>query len=105
MKMTVLTPEEKEFLDVFLHEATTTPFFSGPATKVLYAIGVGYHDISFLSWAYHHEVGMTNFGWGHAAEVAPPLPWPDREAVLRRDKEVRRIWEQHQEPVATRKVS
>jgi hypothetical protein len=38
--MTILTPEEKEFLDVFLHEATTSPFFNGPATKALYAIGV-----------------------------------------------------------------
>src|SRR5436190_5024654 len=25
VKMTILTPEEKEFLDVFLHEATTSP--------------------------------------------------------------------------------
>jgi hypothetical protein len=38
--MTILTPEEKEFLDVFLHEATTTPFFKGPATEALCAIGV-----------------------------------------------------------------
>jgi hypothetical protein len=38
--MPILNPEEKEFLDVFLHEATTTPFFKGRGTKALYAIGV-----------------------------------------------------------------
>ena len=38
--MPILTPEEKEFLDVFLYEATTSPFFKGPASKALYAIGV-----------------------------------------------------------------
>jgi hypothetical protein len=92
--MTILTAQEKEFLDVFLHEATTSPFFSGPATKTLYAIGVEYRDISYLAWAYNHEVPRTSFGWGHAATVAPPLPWTDREAVLRRDLEIQRIWEQ-----------
>ncbi len=100
--MSILTSEEKDFLDVFLHEATTSPFFSGPATNVLYGIGVQYHDISYLAWAYHQEVGMTDFGWGHAAEVAPPLPWPNREAVLRRDQEIRRVWEQIQEPAGRR---
>jgi hypothetical protein len=34
--MTILTPAAKEFLDAFLHEATTSPFFSGPATKAQY---------------------------------------------------------------------
>src|SRR5438128_11990139 len=80
----MLTPEEKAFLDVFLHEATTSPF-RGPATDALHKIGVEYHDISYLAWAYHQEVGMTDFGWGHAADVAPPLPWADRDAALRRD--------------------
>src|SRR5262245_5813212 len=69
--MSILTPQEKSFLDVFLHEATTSPF-SGPATKVLHAIGVEYRDISYLAWAYNKEVPQTSFGWGHAAEVAPP---------------------------------
>ena len=94
--MPILTPEEKEFLDVFLHEATTSPFFNGPATKALYAIGVEYRDISFISWAYNQEVPRTSWEWGHAADVAPPLPWPNREAVLRRNQEIKRIWEQKQ---------
>jgi hypothetical protein len=92
--MAILIPKEKEFLDVFLHEATTSPFFKGPATKALYAIGVEYRDISYLAWAYDQEVPKTSFGWGHAADVAPPLPWPTREAALRRNAEVQRLWEQ-----------
>src|SRR5947209_9238328 len=103
--MTTLTPQEKEFLDVFLHEATASPFFNGPATKALYAIGVEYRDISHLAWAYNQEVPRTSFGWGHAAEVAPPFPWPTRESALRRNQEVQRIWEQQREPAATSKGS
>jgi hypothetical protein len=94
--MSILSPPEKEFLDVFLHEATTSPF-TGPATKALHAIGVEYHDISYISWAYNREFPMTEFGWGHAADVAPPLPWVDREAALRRNKEIQLVWEQQQE--------
>src|SRR5712691_2039097 len=86
--MTILTPEEKQFLDVFLHEATTSPFFNGPATKALYAIGVEYRDISFIAWAYNQEVPRTTFEWGHSADVAPPLPWPTREAAQLRDMEI-----------------
>jgi len=80
--MTILSPAEKEFLDVFLHEATTSPFFSGPASKALLTIGVGYHDISYISWAYDREVPRTSWEWGHAAAVAPPLPWANRESAL-----------------------
>ncbi len=103
--MTILTPGEKEFLDVFLHEATTSPFFKGPATQALYAIGVEYRDISYIAWAYNQEVLRTNFEWGHAAAVAPPLPWTNREAVLRRNREVQRIWERQRKPVGTPKAS
>ena len=99
--MTLLTSEEKDFLDVFLHEATTAPFFRGPATKALYGIGVEYTDISWLAWAYNREVPRTSWEWGHAAEVAPPLPWPTREAVLRRNQEIKCVWEQQRKPVAT----
>jgi hypothetical protein len=52
--MRLLTAEEKPFLDVFLHEATTPPF-AGPATKALHDIGVEYGDISYLAWAYGQE--------------------------------------------------
>ena len=97
--MAILTPAEKEFLDVFLHEATTSPFFSGPATKALYALGVEYRDISYIAWAYEREVSRTSFGWGHSADVAPPLPWTTGEAVLRRNQEIKRIWEQERKAV------
>jgi hypothetical protein len=92
--MSILTQKEKEFLDVFLHEATTSPFFNGPASKALFGIGVEYRDISFIAWAYNQDVPRTSFEWGHAAQVAPPLPWTTREAVLQRDKEIERIREQ-----------
>jgi hypothetical protein len=39
------TPEENRFLDVFLHEATTSPF-TGPATKTLHTNGIECGDIS-----------------------------------------------------------
>lgn len=95
----LLTQLEKEFLDVFLHEATTSPFFKGPATKSLHAIGVEYCDLSFIAWAYERDVPRTSFEIGHAADVAPPLPWANREAVLQRNEEIRRIWEERQKPV------
>jgi hypothetical protein len=103
--MAILSPPEKEFLDVFLHEATTSPFFSGPATKALYALGVEYRDISYIAWAYDREVPRTSFGWGHSADVAPPLPWTTREAILRRDQEIKRIWEQERRAAGTPKAS
>ncbi len=99
--MMILTPVEKEFLDVILHEATTSPFFKGPATAALYAIGVEYRDISYIAWAYNHEVARTSFEWGHAAAVAPPLPWTNREALLGRNREIQRIWERQRQPVGT----
>jgi hypothetical protein len=90
-----LTQQEKSFLDVFLHEATTSPF-TGPATKALHQIGMEYRDISFIAWAYERDVPHTSWGWGHAAEVAPPLPWPNRELALRRNMEIKHIWEKEQ---------
>lgn len=98
--MKILTPQEKAFLDVFLHEATTSPF-TGPATAALHQIGVEYGDLSYLAWAYGQEVPRSSFEVGHAAEVAPPLPWPTRESVLRRNQEIQRLWEQEQKPVGT----
>jgi hypothetical protein len=89
----VVTPEENRFLDVFLHEATTAPF-TGPATRVLHKIGVVYGDISYIAWAYEQEVTRTSFAVGHAANIAPPLPWPSRPSALRRNQEIQRIWEQ-----------
>ena len=102
--MRILTPREQAFLDVFLHEATTSPF-TGPATRALHQIGVEYADLSYLAWAYEQEVPRTGFGWGHAAEVAPPLPWTTREAVLRRNQEIQRLGEQQRQPAGTPKDS
>jgi len=102
--MQILTPQEKEFLDVFLHEATTSPFFNGPATKALYDIGVEYRDISSIAWAYNREVPRRSYEWGHSAEMAPPLPWPNREAVLRRNAEIQRIWEQERKLAGSPRV-
>jgi hypothetical protein len=90
-KMSLLTPEENRFLDVFLHEATTAPF-TGPATKVLHENGLEYGDISYLAWAYEQDVPRTGFAVGHAADVVPPLPWSNRQSALRRNGEIQRIW-------------
>src|SRR5437660_2392833 len=98
LKMNLLTPPEKEFLDVFLHEATTSPF-TGPATKALHNIGAEYSDLSYIAWAYEQEVRRTSFAWGQPAAVAPPLPWTNRDAVLRRDQEIQRLCEQARKPV------
>ena len=95
-EMRLLTPEEKPFLDVFLHEATTAPF-TGPATKALHQTGLEYGDVLYIAWAYEQEVPRTGFAVGHAADVAPPLPWPNRQSALRRNQEIRRIWEQRQQ--------
>jgi hypothetical protein len=93
MKMRLLTPAENRFLDVFLHEATTAPF-TGPATRVLHQSGLEYGDISYIAWAYEQEVSRTGFAVGHAADVVPPVPWPNRPSSLARNEEIRRIWEQ-----------
>jgi hypothetical protein len=100
--MRILTPEEKAFLDVFLHEATTAPF-TGAATDALHKIGVEYRDISYLAWAYEQAVPRNSFEWGHPADVAPPLPWTSREDVLRRDQEIQDLWERERKPVSTPK--
>jgi hypothetical protein len=86
--MRLLSAEENRFLDVFLHEATTAPF-TGPATRSLHETGLEYGDISYLALAYEEEVPRTGFAVGHAAEVAPPLPWANRQSALRRNQEIR----------------
>jgi hypothetical protein len=93
--MTLLAPDEIRFLDVFLHEATSAPF-AGPATNALHMSGIEYGDISYIAWAYEQEVPRTSFAVGHAADVAPSIPWTDRLSALRRNEEIRRIWEQRQ---------
>jgi hypothetical protein len=92
-------PEERAFLAAFLHEATTAPF-TGPATDALHSIGVEYGDLSFLAWAYEREVPRTGFTVGRAVVVAPPLPWLNRAAALRRNREMRRRWKEKRNPAA-----
>jgi hypothetical protein len=94
--MPLLKPVENRFLEVFLYEATTSPF-TGPATMALHKIGVEYGDISHIAWAYEQDVPRTGFAVGHAAATAPPLPWRNRVAALRRNKEIQQICEQRQQ--------
>jgi hypothetical protein len=96
-EMMLLTPEEKQFLEVFLHEATTSPF-TGPATQALHQIGVEYGDISYLAWAYEQEVPRTSFEVGHSADEAPPFPWTTRDSALQRNQELQRVWQQQRQP-------
>src|SRR5205823_6134618 len=71
--------------------------FTGPATKALHNNGLEYGDISYIAWAYEQDVSRTGFAVGHAADVVPPLPWSNRQAALRRNQEIQRIWEQRRQ--------
>jgi hypothetical protein len=96
IKVTLFTPEENRFLDVVLGEATTAPF-TGPATTALHRYGLEYGDLSYIAWAYDQEVPRTGAAVGHATEIAPPLPRPNRQSTLRRNQEIQRIPEQRQQ--------
>ena len=50
----MLIPGEREFLTVFIHEATTDPF-KGPATEELHHRDIYYTDLSHLMTAYYRE--------------------------------------------------
>jgi hypothetical protein len=93
----ILTREEIAFLDVYCHEGTEPPF-GGPATDALRSIAVQDGDTLNLQWAYLRDQPPTGPAIGRASTVAPPLPWTDREAVLRRDTEIRTIREEKQRP-------
>jgi hypothetical protein len=83
----ILTPQEIAFLDVYCHEGTQPPF-GGPATGVMASIGVHDGDTLNLQWAYLRDRPPSGPVIGKASKIAPPLPWPNREAVLRRDAEI-----------------
>jgi death-on-curing protein len=89
----ILTREEIAFLDVYCHEGTQPPF-GGPATDAMKSIGVENGDTLNLQWAYLRDQPPTSPIIGHASKVAPPLPWPNRDTVLRRDAEVRGLREE-----------
>src|SRR5271155_1833190 len=88
----ILTREEISFLDVYCHEGTERPF-GGPATNVMASIGVQSGDTLNLQWAYLRDTPPTGPIIGNASKVAPPLPWANRQAVLRRDAEIGTIRE------------
>jgi hypothetical protein len=91
----ILTREEIAFLDVYCHEGTELPF-GGPATDVMTRIGVQSGDTLNLQWAYLRDQPPTGPIVGRASKVAPPLPWANRETVLRRDAEIGAIREEMQ---------
>ena len=91
----ILTREEIAFLDVYGHEGAEPPF-GGPATNAMTSIGVQSGDTLNLQWAYLRDKPPTGPAIGTASKVAPPLPWANREAVLRRDAEIRTIREKIQ---------
>lgn len=100
----ILTNQEISFLDVYCHEGTEVPF-GGPATDALRGIGVQSGDTLNLQWAYLRDKPLTGVVIGSASKVAPPLPWPNREAVLRRDAEIRTIREEMQRAAARQLAS
>jgi hypothetical protein len=91
----ILTREEICFLDVYCHEGTQLPF-EGPATDVMTRIGVQSGDTLNIQWAYLRDQPPPGPIIGHASRVVPPLPWPNRDTVLRRDAEIRAIREEMQ---------
>jgi hypothetical protein len=90
----ILTREEIAFLDVYCHEGTEPPF-GGPATDALRSIGVQNGDTLNLQWAYLRDQPPTSPVIGRAS-TTPPLPWANREAILRRDADIRAIREEKQ---------
>jgi hypothetical protein len=84
----LLTNQEREFLAVFIHEATTDPF-KGPASDELHRRDIYYTDLPHLLAAYYQErVGdQEGLGSKHVATL-PPCPWKDRGAAVRRDQQI-----------------
>ena len=91
----LLTRDEISFLDVYCYEGTEPPF-GGPATDAMTGLGVHSGDTLNLQWAYLRDKPPTGPVIGNAGDTAPPLPWPNREAVLGRDAEIRALREEMQ---------
>ena len=84
----LLTSHEREFLAVFIHEATTDPF-KGPATEELHSRDIYYTDLSKLLAAYYQEhLGNQEGLGGNQVAVLPACPWMDRNAVFAREHEL-----------------
>jgi hypothetical protein len=83
-----LTDREREFLAVFISEATTDPF-KGPATEELHRRDIYYTDLQHLLAAYYRENPGDQEGFGSYKVATLPLcPWADRETATRRDQQV-----------------
>jgi hypothetical protein len=90
----VLTDQEREFLAVFIHEATTDPF-KGPATEELHRRDIYYTDLPHLLAAYSQESAGDEEGFGGKyVSLLPPCPWSDRETAVRRDHQIEAQLEQ-----------
>jgi hypothetical protein len=100
----ILTRDEISFLDAYCHEGSEPPF-GGPATDAMTSIGVHSGDVLNLQWAYLRDQPPTGPVIAHASDVAPPLPWPNRDAVLRRDAEIRAVREEMQRTWNTSRAS
>jgi hypothetical protein len=100
----ILTHDEIAFLAVYCHEGTEPPF-GGPATDAMTSIGAHSGDTLNLQWAYLRDNPPTGPVIGNASDLAPPLPWPHREAVLRRDAEIRTLREQMQRTRSSNRAS
>src|SRR6266403_1836059 len=86
--MFLLTDREREFLTAFVHEATTDPF-KGPATEELHRRDIYYSDLPHLLAAYYRDNPGDQEGFGDKhLSTAPPSPWADRDAAVRRDRQV-----------------
>ena len=100
----ILTHDELSFLDVYCHEGTEPPF-GGPATDAMTSIGVYSGDTLELQWAYLQDKPPTGPNIGSASDIAPQLPWPNREAVLRRDAGIRALREEMQRTRSSNRAS
>lgn len=100
----ILTHDEIFSLDVYCHEGTEPPF-GGLATDAMTSIGVHSGDTLNLQWAYLHDKPPTGPVIGKAGELAPALPWPNREAVLRRDAGIRALREEMQRTRSSNRAS
>ena len=80
-----LTPDERRFLDAFVHEATQGPPFGGPATTDLNQRGIWYHDLSWILTAYQRELSGAGISPTGICNPQPPSsPWENLEQVQRR---------------------
>jgi hypothetical protein len=89
-----LTPEERQFLDAYVYEATHGPPFGGPATRDLGRRGITYSDLSWVLTAYQRELSAEGKpAAGICNPEPPPSPWANLEEVKRRNQMLREEWE------------